>query len=121
ARTSRSPHRYAPCCSKRGGASERRRAPVKAAADWLGEHVSQPLEIVEQRPGAEESLAHPLAGGAADPLGPGWIAEQRVAGPPERIQVVGVVDQDPALAIDDLVLDSPATRRDHRPRLPHRL
>src|SRR5205823_10856373 len=69
----------------------------------------------------QEPFTHTTMRGRAHRLRVSRIVDQQRQRSRKRAQISGIVEQDAAHAVDDLILNAADTTRDDRPSLPHRL
>jgi hypothetical protein len=103
---------------------------VVAAEFRLGRQLTQGRALVQQLPEqvdvlsevtvAEEPVPYPLPSGGAQTNGEGIVGEDLLHQGREVVEVVRVVEQQPAFTVDDLVPDATHPRCDHGTCLPHR-
>ena len=81
-----------------------------------GAEALEEVGVLGEVPVAEELVLHTRSRGRAEPVGE--LAVVQEAGHPrrQRIEVVGVVDEQPVAPVDDLVLDAADAAGDDRAR-----
>ena len=83
-------------------------APISRSAgraDVFQELLEQ-LRVLDQAPRPEELVLYPLTGGRSKAAGVFVVRQQAHEDTAHRLQVHRIVEQDSALAVDDLILDA---------------